>query len=183
MSLRWVFAGVALLAILAGTALWLGQQPAPATGAAEVSPAALYAATFHDPSGQPRSLGQYQGHVVVLNFWATWCAPCREEMPAFQRLQGRFGPRGVQFVGLASDDPAKVSRFARDLGIAYPLWTGGPEVDELARRLGERQGALPFTVILDPAGNVLSQKVGAYSEAELAERLEQLVPAANPISR
>src|SRR5262249_30849818 len=143
MSTRWLFAGVALLALLAGTALWLGNEPAPPAGS-DLAPAALFAAAFRDPAGQAQSLGRYQGKVIVLNFWATWCAPCREEMPAFQRLQGRYGGRGVQFVGLANDDPAKVARFARDLGITYPLWTGGPEVDELARRLGERQGALPF---------------------------------------
>jgi thiol-disulfide isomerase/thioredoxin len=175
-STRWVFAGVALLAILAGTALWLGNEPAPATGAAELSPAALFAATFHDPAGQPQSLGRYQGRIIVLNFWATWCTPCREEMPAFERLQARFASRGVQFVGLANDDPAKVTRFAHELGIGYPLWTGGPEVDELARRLGEKQGALPFTVIIDSSGAIVAQKVGAYSEAELAEKLERLAP-------
>jgi thiol-disulfide isomerase/thioredoxin len=173
--MRWLFAGVALLAVLAGAALWLGNEPPAATGSAELSPAALFAATFHDPSGQPQSLGRYQGRIVVLNFWATWCAPCREEMPAFQRLQSRFGDRGVQFVGLANDDPGKVSRFAHDLGIGYPLWTGGPEVDELARRLGEKRGALPYTVILDRSGNVVAQKVGAYSEPELAEQLGKLV--------
>jgi thiol-disulfide isomerase/thioredoxin len=176
-STRWLFAAVALLAILAGTALWLGNEPAPPAGSAELSPAVLYAATFHDPDGQPQSLGRYQGRILVLNFWATWCGPCRDEMPAFQRLQARFGGHGVQFVGLANDDPAKVARFARDLGIAYPLWIGGPEVDELARRLGEKQGALPFTVVIDRSGNVIAQKVGAYSEAELGARLALLAAA------
>ncbi len=175
MSTRWLFAVVALLAILAGTALWLGNETAPPAGSADLAPAVLFAATFRDPAGQPQSLGRYQGEIIVLNFWATWCAPCREEMPAFQRLQGRFAGRGVQFVGLANDDPAKVARFAADLGVHYPLWTGGPEVDELARRLGERQGALPFTVLIDRSGNVVAQKVGAYSEAELGQRLDSLV--------
>ena len=178
MNLRWIFAGVALLAILAGTALWLANEPAPRVGSAELSSAALYAASFRDPAGQPQSLGRFQGRIVVLNFWATWCAPCREEMPGFQRLQARYGERNVQFVGLANDDPAKVARFARELGIGYPLWTGGPEVDELSRRLGDGQGALPFTVILDARGNALDQKVGAYSEAELAQRLAQLIQPA-----
>jgi thiol-disulfide isomerase/thioredoxin len=177
-STRWIFAGVALLAILAGIALWLANETAPLSGSAEVSPAALYAASFRDPSGQPQSLGRYQGRIVVLNFWATWCAPCREEMPAFQRLQGRYADRNVQFVGLANDDPAKVARFARELGIGYPLWTGGPEVDELSRRLGDGQGALPFTVIVDSAGNVVEQRVGAYSEADLAQELARLVQSA-----
>jgi thiol-disulfide isomerase/thioredoxin len=170
-STRWIFAGVALLAVLAGTALWVGNDTTPSAGSPDLAPAALFAASFHDPSGAQQSLGRYQGRVIVLNFWATWCAPCRQEMPGFARLQSRFGDRNVQFVGIANDDPAKVARFARDLGITYPLWTGGAEVDELARRLGDAQGALPFTVILDPQGRVLAQKVGAYSEADLAARL------------
>jgi hypothetical protein len=77
-------------------------------------------------------------------------------------------------VGLANDDPAKVARFARDLGIGYPLWTGGPEVDELSRRLGNRQGVLPYTVIVDSQGSVVEQKVGAYSEAELTSKLNAI---------
>ena len=178
MSTRWLFAAVGLLAVLAGAALWLGNETTPPAGSADLSPAALYAASFRDPAGQSQPLGRFRGRIVVLNFWATWCVPCREEMPAFQRLQARFGERNVQFVGLANDDPAKVARFARELAIGYPLWTGGPEVDELSRRLGDGQGALPFTVILDPAGNVLEQKVGAYSEADLGGKLDRLVAPA-----
>ena len=181
MSTRWVFAGVALLAVLAGTALWLGNEPAPTAGSADLAPAALFATTFHDASGQAQSLGRFQGRVIVLNFWATWCAPCRQEMPAFERLQSRFAERNVQFLGLANDDPGKVARFANDLGIRYPLWTGGPEVDELGRRLGNRQGVLPYTVIVDAQGNVVEQKVGAYSEADLAGKLSDLAP--NPAAK
>jgi thiol-disulfide isomerase/thioredoxin len=171
MNLRWVFAGVALLALLAGTALFLGsREPAPPTGA-DIAPVAVYAASFRDEQGATRSLAQFQNKLLVVNFWATWCAPCREEMPAFTRVQARWAGRNAQFVGLAHDDPAKVRRFADALGINYPLWTGGDEVGELAKRLGNRLGVLPYTVILDPQGRVLEQRVGPYTEAELEARL------------
>ena len=176
MSARLLFAGVALLAVLAGTALWLGNEPGARTGTPELAPAALYAAGFRDPSGAPQSLARFQGKVVVLNFWATWCGPCREEMPGFERLNARWAGRGVQFVGIADDDPAKVERFAGELGIRYPLWVGGAEVEEMARRLGDVDRVLPYTIVLGPQGQVLRQKVGIYTEAELDAELESAAP-------
>jgi thiol-disulfide isomerase/thioredoxin len=171
MRLRWVFAGIALLAILAGTAMFLGSPESTLSPRADVAPSALYAAGFRDEQGATRSLGQFRDKLLVVNFWATWCAPCREEMPAFARVQSRWAGRNVQFVGLAQDDPAKVSRFARELAINYPLWTGGDEVGELSRRLGNHMGVLPFTVILDPQGRVVEQRVGPYTEALLEQQL------------
>ncbi|HXZ48990.1 MAG TPA: TlpA disulfide reductase family protein [Usitatibacter sp.] len=176
MKVRWLFAGIALLAFLAGLSLWLANEPAlPKPGSADLAPAALYAATFRDAGGQPLSLARFEGRVLVLNFWATWCAPCRREMPGFARLQSRWSSRGVQFVGVANDDPAKVASFGRELGIGYPLLTGGDEVDELARRLGDRDGSLPFTVVLDPQGQVLEQRIGAYPEDALEAALQRFV--------
>jgi len=169
-----VFVAVGLLAALAGTALWLGNRPAErGLPPAEVTPAAVWAASFADTAGRSHSLGQFQGKVVVVNFWATWCAPCREEMPAFVRLQKRWG-REVQFVGLSNEEPIRVARFGKDLGINYPLWVGGDEVGELSKRLGNRLGVLPHTVVLDAQGRVLDSRVGPYTEAMLDSKLRSL---------
>jgi thiol-disulfide isomerase/thioredoxin len=178
MNLKAVFAGVGLLAMLAGTALWLGTRapaPTPTGSVTDASPAAIATASFADAGGQSRSLGQYAGQVVVVNFWATWCAPCREEMPGFVRLQERWKGR-VQFVGIANDDRAKVDRFGRELAVNYPLWTGGQEVMDLSKRLGNRLGVLPHTVLLDPGGEVVESRIGLFLEARLEERLSALVP-------
>ena len=164
------FALIGLASVAAGTALYLATQPPAQVAAADIAPSALYATGFRDLDGQPVSLGRFEGRPLVVNFWATWCAPCREEMPALSRVSRRTAER-VQFLGLAQDDPAKVRAFGRELGVAYPLWIGGDEVMELSRRLGNRMGVLPFTVILDPAGRVVAQKVGAYNEEELAAQL------------
>ncbi len=173
MSLRLAFAGIGLLAALAGTALWLGTTAsAPSAQPGMASPLAVFTASFRDVQGRAQSLGQFQGKVLVVNFWATWCAPCREEMPAFTRLQSRWAQRGVQFVGLADDDSGKVERFGRELNINYPLWVGGEDVGELSRRMGNRLGVLPHSVILDTNGRVLEQRVGPYTEAALEERLQ-----------
>lgn len=170
------FAGIALLAVLAGAALWLGAREEPSRPqGAQISPGALYTITFTDREGGPQGLGQYQGRILVLNFWATWCAPCREEMPGFARLQARWGPRGVQFVGLALDDAQKVARFGDELHINYPLWTGDEPVNELSRRLGNGLGLLPQTAILDASGALIENRIGLYEEARLDQVLAQLL--------
>jgi thiol-disulfide isomerase/thioredoxin len=174
LSARWLFTLVGALALGLGTVLWLATRPAgrepPAASAPSIAPAALLATAFVDDRGQRRTLAQFQGKVVVLNFWATWCAPCREEMPAFNRLQSRWEKAGVQFVGISAEDAARVERFGRELGIRYPLWAGGDEVREVSRRLGNRQGVLPHTVLLGPGGEILEGRVGPYTEDAL-ERL------------
>jgi thiol-disulfide isomerase/thioredoxin len=172
MRLRSAFAIIAALAVLAGSAtLWLGtRSAAPSLDPVGVGPSALYAASFTDLRGANASLGAFRGKVVVLNFWATWCAPCREEMPAFARLEAKWAGRGVRFVGLSSEDAPTVARFAQELAIGYPLWVGA-EVEPLASRLGNTRGFLPFTVILSPQGAVLMRKVGAYKETDLDAQL------------
>lgn len=131
----------------------------------------VYAARLADLKGGIQTVGQWQGQVLVVNFWATWCAPCREEIPGFARLQERYGPRGLQFVGIAIDQPDKVTEFSREFRINYPLLIGGLESMELMRQAGNRAGVLPFTLIIDRGGNLVSGEPGGLKEA----RLEQLI--------
>jgi thiol-disulfide isomerase/thioredoxin len=162
-----LYAAIAIVALACGTAAWwLFERPRPT--APGIAPAALWAATFPDASGQPVAIGQFRGRVIVANFWATWCAPCREEIPVLAAAQSQWGARGVQVLGLTSDDPAAVARFAAEFKVNYPLLVGRTDVDELGRRLGNAAGVLPFTAVLDGEGRVLTTKVGAYSSADLA---------------
>jgi thiol-disulfide isomerase/thioredoxin len=175
-SSRWLFLAVGVLAMLAGSASWLAHRASPQLAPARVAPEALFATSLRDPAGRPHKLGDYAGKVLVLNFWATWCAPCRAEMPAFDRVQGRLGAQ-AQILGLTSDEPARVARFADEVPVSYPLLVGGPEVDALAVALGNRDRVLPFTIILDPRGRVFAQHVGTYSERALEEVIARATAA------
>ncbi|MEO1766636.1 TlpA family protein disulfide reductase [Thiobacter aerophilum] len=170
---QWLLIGVVALAAL-GLGLWVGERhsrPEPPNG---MTPERLYALTFADLEGRPQALGRWHGQVVVLNFWATWCPPCRAEMPEFVRVQQRYGARGFSFVGIALDEPAAVQAFARELGINYPLLIGGAQGATLARSLGSR-GALPFSVILDRQGRIVATRLGTLSESELHQLLPPIL--------
>jgi thiol-disulfide isomerase/thioredoxin len=136
---------------------------------------ALLGVSLPDAKGREQSIGQWKGKVLVVNFWATWCVPCREEMPEFVRAQQEFGARGLQFVGIAIDDAAKVDAFAAELGLNYPALIGGYGAMELSRSLGNRLGALPFTVIIDRAGRVSHTQLGPIKEAQLRAIVSQLL--------
>jgi thiol-disulfide isomerase/thioredoxin len=118
---------------------------------------------------------QWRGKVLVVNFWATWCAPCREEIPAFIQFQERYRASGVQFVGVAIDQKERVAPYARDMGINYPLLVGGLETMEFARQLGNRHSVLPFTLVIDRAGKVNTAQVGILRPEKLETLLKPLL--------
>jgi peroxiredoxin len=136
--------------------------------------ALLASARWQDDQGRSVSIAALRGKVVVLNFWASWCAPCREEMPAFMNAQTALGREHAQFVGLAVDSPEQVAAFARELDVTYPLVVLGAEGIELMRALGNRSGVLPFTLVLDRDGRIRDRHLGALDQAGI----ERLVRAA-----
>lgn len=166
-----LFAVVALAAAAAGYYYSLSRDSqAMATAAGS-----LYGARLATPDGRLLSLSQWRGRVLVVNFWATWCAPCREEIPGFVKLQARHGGRGLQFVGIAIDAPEKAAAFAREFGINYPVLIGGIEGLELLRLAGSRQGVLPYTVVLDRGGRILTRHAGGLKEDQLEAILKPLL--------
>lgn len=135
----------------------------------------LLAVALPDAGGHEQPLAQWRGKVLVVNWWATWCAPCREEMPRFVKAQADLGARGVQFVGIAVDEPARVQAFLQEMRLNYPALVGGMGALELSRTYGNRLSALPFTVVVDRQGRVAHTQLGPLKEAEMRALLNELM--------
>jgi thiol-disulfide isomerase/thioredoxin len=160
---------VAALAAGAGVAWWRTQAQAVDAGAVD----ALFAATYPDADGRPQPLRQWNGKLLVVNFWATWCAPCVEEMPELQRVHDDFRARGVEVIGLGIDTAPKIRAFRDQLGLRFPLLVAAADGTEIARRLGNPMGALPYTVLISTDSRVLHRKLGRVRDAELRGWLER----------
>ena len=171
-----VFATAAIAAAAGGAAyhLW-SRNSADRIRDAKAAVEQVYASRLADLKGNAQPVAQWRGQVLVVNFWATWCAPCREEIPGFVRLQERYGPRGLTFVGIAIDQPDKVAEFAREFRINYPLLVGGLDSLELLRQVGNRTGVLPYTLVIDREGNLVAREPGGLKEAKLDSLLQPLL--------
>lgn len=172
-----LFAVVAGLSAAGGVSYHLGSRGSGAGPAMmpDVVVERMLGVRLADVKGGTQSLEQWRGQVLVVNYWATWCAPCREEIPGFVRLQERYGSRGLQFVGIAIDQPDKVAEFASELRINYPLLLGGLEIIELLRQAGNRAGVLPYTLVIDRKGNLVSREPGGLKEARLESLIQRLL--------
>jgi thiol-disulfide isomerase/thioredoxin len=149
----------------AGLGLWLGPRLAEQFPPADLN--ALRNARLSDLDGKQRRIDEWRGRILVCNFWATWCPPCLEEIPAFMRVRQATVARGVEFVGIAIDQADKVSQFAKKLGISYPVLLADAGGIALIRQLGNSSGGLPFTLILDRQGNIAARKLGAATQQEI----------------
>lgn len=136
---------------------------------------AILGSTLHTLDGVPQTLAGLRGRILVINYWATWCAPCREEIPLFVRLQQEYAARNVQFVGIAVDQTDKVRDFAREFNINYPLLIAGLDAVELSRKAGNKAGVLPYTLVLDRSGKITARLVGRISETRMRDQLTPLL--------
>ena len=161
-------AGVGAAAVGAGLAL---RRPTATPPAAAVSPAAaaFWAARFEQPGGGELVAAALRGKPLLLNFWATWCAPCVKELPELAQFGREFKAKGWQVVGLAVDAPTPVREFLQKIPLDFPVGLAGLTGTELTRTLGNSQGGLPFSVAFDANGEVIWRKLGVTNLEELQQ--------------
>jgi len=165
----WVAAAVASIALATGLSLAVRHY---STTGAGMSAEAFFARTFNDLDGQPVEMARWKDRIVVVNFWATWCPPCVEEMPDLQRAHDEYADRGVTVVGLGIESPAALQRFRDQHGLSLPLFAAGAAGSELGRTLGNPSGALPYTILVDRKGRIVRSHLGQIQPAELRRWLD-----------
>ena len=151
-----------------------------ATGSAAASSGSagasqLFRLSLPDVDGKVQALEQWRGKILVVNYWATWCAPCREEMPGFARLQTKLAANGVQFVGISIDTAVKVIEFQKETPVNYPLLIGDMGAIDSSIALGNSRQALPFTAVFDRQGTLSAVKLGRFAEADMERHLNKLM--------
>jgi thiol-disulfide isomerase/thioredoxin len=185
------FVAVVLAAGLAGALgyVWLGGRHTPSaddvppiSGLASPDIPAVPATlaetvpTFQlaDRSGQPRSLQDWAGKALIVNFWATWCAPCRREIPLLQRIARERAADGFEVIGIAVDFRDKVLAYADEMQIEYPLLIGEQDALDAAAAFGIEAVGFPFTVFSDRQGRIVTAHMGELTEAEAEVILDQM---------
>lgn len=128
-----------------------------------------------DVDGVTHHSNEWQGKVMVLNFWATWCPPCVRETPAFVELQEQYAASGLQFIGVAIDDKEKVNDFMDSYGVNYPMLIGEDNAINIAQLFGNRFGALPYTVIINRLGIIRYIQRGELTREVVEKNINQLL--------
>lgn len=164
------YALAGLIALVIG--VWAARAHYTPDGRQTYAPDQLWAMQLPDSYGKPQSLVQWRGKMLVLNFWATWCAPCREEIPDLLATRSEYASKNLEIVGIAIDQAQSVKEYMHDMRIAYPVLIGEGGALTLARALGNPSGALPYTVVISPEGRVLMRHLGRLPKPKLQAILD-----------
>ncbi|MBB4219539.1 TlpA family protein disulfide reductase [Variovorax guangxiensis] len=172
-----LYAGVAAAAAAAGLggAWWKERSAGGGAVGKEMLDAAFWAQSFERPEGGDLVLSSLRGKPLLLNFWATWCPPCVEEMPMIDAFFRQNGANGWQVVGLAIDQPSAVRKFLQRTPVTYPTGLAGLQGTELVKNLGNTGGGLPFTLVLNANGSVAARKMGKLEATDLETWRRELV--------
>lgn len=170
---RSILIGIAALAALGGG---LGvRRLFEARPPLRSDPSSVFQLVLSDLEGQLQDLTQWKGKIFVANFWATWCEPCREEIPALIKIQTKYASKNVQIVGISIDSADKIRQFTLTPTINYPLVMGGIESLNVLRHMGNQAGVLPYTAVFKPDGQVAYRHAGPLTEDALDKVLKPLM--------
>jgi thiol-disulfide isomerase/thioredoxin len=174
---RLLLPAVGLVSLLAGVVLFKLLVPDSQTQNPKATAPAieLHSIPLTDIDGNKTLLGDWQGKILIVNFWAPWCAPCRREIPALIEIQREYSARGVRIFGLAFDGEEQVRSFANDYGIDYPLFLTGNRSAMYNAAFANPNGSLPYTALLSDDLRILFQHNGELTAAQLREQLETLL--------
>jgi peroxiredoxin len=147
---------------------------APTSGVPHTPVTHLFSQTLPDAQGKQHALAQWKGKPLIVNFWATWCGPCVQEMPELSQLAAEHQAGGLTVIGIGIDSPTKIDEFAKKLNISYPLYVAGMSGTELSRQFGNTNGGLPYTVLIGADGQVKKTYLGRLKFDELKADLAAL---------
>lgn len=163
---------VATIALIAGIYVrHADNSPAPLARSSDILPPFSFPAL----NGTPRDISDWHGKVLIINFWATWCPPCRKEIPEFITLQQELGKQGLQFIGVAVEDRQPVAEYIATLAINYPILVAEDAGIALSQRLGNVVNTVPFTVVVDRQGQIVHRQFGEFSRTQIMEIIEPLL--------
>lgn len=131
--------------------------------------------SFPDVSGKIRHSAEWQGKIRVINFWATWCPPCIEEIPEFIKMQEQYGDKSVQFIGIAIEEREPVSDYLKSIAINYPILIGDVDATALSQQMGNVINAVPFTVVVNREGQIIHQQPGPFSNEQMLKIITPLI--------
>jgi thiol-disulfide isomerase/thioredoxin len=169
-----VYVSAAAVAGVAGAGVaWLKLEPQNLTaGQTSAAQDALWEMSFDDPGGQPQPMSRFRGRPLLINFWATWCPPCVEELPLLDAFYLEQKAKGWQVLGLAVDQPSAVRKWLQAKPLSFGVGMAGLNGTELSKSLGNLAGGLPFTAVFGASGALLHRKTGKVTKEDLTQWIQ-----------
>jgi len=174
MKKYWITAVLALVGLTLGWQAGLQRNALRITPDTELS-ARLPNSYWNNLDGGQNQLSEWQDKVLIVNHWATWCEPCRREIPMFMELRQQYAEQGLELIGIAHDDEDEVRRYVDSMGMDYPQLLAGKGLGQKWLAELGNNGSLPFTLVFDREGNLRAKKTGLMSEQELRRAIESIL--------